>query len=194
MKNFRIPFLNRGGAVLYGPNEGIVYMSGTLGAKLIPGSNHKFSLRERIGRFWNRLLRGDANDYGIVSRRVVTTAGVNYMRDDFAAAAGGADITNFKYHDSGTGTNAEAVGDTTLQTQAGPATRATGTQDNSVSKQYKTVGTINYTSTLAITEHGIFNQAAQGGTLWDRSVFSAINVVNGDSIQFTYTLTINDGG
>lgn len=30
--------------------------------------------------------------------------------------------------------------------------------------------------------------------LWDRKVFSAINVVNGDSIQFTYTLTINSGG
>lgn len=30
--------------------------------------------------------------------------------------------------------------------------------------------------------------------LWDHKVFSAINVVNGDSIQFTYTLTINSGG
>lgn len=29
---------------------------------------------------------------------------------------------------------------------------------------------------------------------WDHKVFSAINVVNGDSIQFTYTLTINSGG
>lgn len=30
--------------------------------------------------------------------------------------------------------------------------------------------------------------------LWDHKVFSAINVVNGDSIQFTYTLTISSGG
>jgi hypothetical protein len=30
--------------------------------------------------------------------------------------------------------------------------------------------------------------------LWDHKVFSAINVNNGDSIQFTYTLTINSGG
>lgn len=29
---------------------------------------------------------------------------------------------------------------------------------------------------------------------WDHKVFSAINVVNGDSIQFTYTLTITSGG
>lgn len=30
--------------------------------------------------------------------------------------------------------------------------------------------------------------------MWDHKVFSAINVLNGDSIQFTYTLTINSGG
>jgi hypothetical protein len=30
--------------------------------------------------------------------------------------------------------------------------------------------------------------------MWDHKVFSAINVVNGDSIQFTYTLTITSGG
>lgn len=30
--------------------------------------------------------------------------------------------------------------------------------------------------------------------MWDHKQFAAINVVNGDSIQFTYTLTINSGG
>jgi hypothetical protein len=30
--------------------------------------------------------------------------------------------------------------------------------------------------------------------MWDHKVFSAINVINGDSIAFTYTLTINSGG
>jgi hypothetical protein len=30
--------------------------------------------------------------------------------------------------------------------------------------------------------------------MWDHKVFAAINVGNGDSIQFTYTLTINSGG
>lgn len=30
--------------------------------------------------------------------------------------------------------------------------------------------------------------------MWDHKVFSAINVVSGDSIQFTYTLTITSGG
>jgi hypothetical protein len=30
--------------------------------------------------------------------------------------------------------------------------------------------------------------------MWDHKVFSAINVVNGDSIQFTYQLTVTSGG
>lgn len=30
--------------------------------------------------------------------------------------------------------------------------------------------------------------------MWDHKVFSAINVVNGDSIQFTYDLTVTSGG
>jgi len=43
-----------------------------------------------------------------------------------------------------------------------------------------------------VTEHGLFN-ASSAGTLMDRTVFSAINVVNGDSIQFTYELTATAG-
>lgn len=30
--------------------------------------------------------------------------------------------------------------------------------------------------------------------MWDHKVFSAINVVSGDSVQFTYTLTVTSGG
>jgi len=54
------------------------------------------------------------------------------------------------------------------------------------------VGTIAYTTTKAITEHGIFNDPT-AGTLMDRTVFSAINVVSGDSVQYTYTLTLTAG-
>jgi len=59
--------------------------------------------------------------------------------------------------------------------------------------QYVSVGTISYTTTKAITEHGLFN-TADSTVLMDRTVFSAINVVDGDSIQFTYTLTVTAGG
>lgn len=177
MKNWKAWFRAFWHGMVTPSGDGLVTFQGTLAAKVVRAD-------------------GKTRDLGVVSKRVVTTAGVNYLRDDFNNAAGGADVTNFKFHDSGTGTNAEAVGDVDLQTPAGPTTRATGSQSGAVSKQYVTIGTIAYTTTLAITEHGIFADATRGApdTLWDRSVFSAINVVNGDSIQFTYTLTINDGG
>jgi len=134
---------------------------------------------------------------------LVTDAGLNFLAVAFTVDAAGTDIFNMKYHDSGTGSTAAAQTDTALQTQAGPATRATGvnTQTQSASGTGSTtpaivqsVGTIAYTTTLAITEWGLFSQAAQGGTMWDHRIFSAINVVNGDSIQFTYSLSIPGGG
>ena len=142
-----------------------------------------------------KFIRGDGTerDLGLLSARVVTNAGVTYMRDDFNAATGAADITNFKFNASGTGSVAENVTDTALGTDSGVA-RVTGSQGvGAGSNTYVTVGTMNYVSTLAITEHGIFS-ASSAGTLWDRSVFAAINVVSGDAIQFTYTLTITAGG
>lgn len=123
---------------------------------------------------------------------VVTNAGVNYMASDFASGGSAPTISGFKYHDSGTGTNSPAVGDTGLQTPAGPA-RVIGTPSNPSANQYRSVATIAYTGSLAITEWGLFS-ASSGVTLWDRRTFAAINVVNGDSIQFTYTLTVNSGG
>ena len=95
---------------------------------------------------------GKIEDLGVICRRCVTTAGVNYMRDCFNAHAGGADIQNFNYHDSGTGTGGEVIGDTDLGTPAGPTTRATGTPSGGTSKVYQTVGTITYSGALAITE------------------------------------------
>ena|SRR3990172_13037340 len=203
MKIIRFPMFAN--LAFWRKTEGLLFMSGELRANVIYGPSHWKLLREergiwvyykdRLKFLWNKLLRGSGTNFGVVSRRVVTTAGVNNMRDDFASS-GSADISLFHFHDSGTGTNVEDVGDVDLQIPAGPTTRATGTQDNSVSKVFTTVGTITYTGTLAITEWGMFQQAARGAgsVLWDRSKFTAINVVNGDSIQGTYSLTINDGG
>jgi hypothetical protein len=134
---------------------------------------------------------GQVVDYGVVSYRVVTTAYVtNLATNQFDGS--GAALTAFDYHDAGTGTNAEAVGDTTLQTAFG-GSRVAGTPTNPSAGAYRSTATIPFTSTLAITEHGLFS-ASTSGTLADRSVFTAINVVSGDSIQFQYTLTYSAGG
>lgn len=141
---------------------------------------------------------GMVTDYGVVSTRVVTTAGVNFL-----ASAFNNNTTNvglFKFHGFGTGTNAEAIGDTALQTElttqyAVDNTRPTGSQ-SAATNVYTTVGTLSPDSggTIAITEHGIFS-ASSGVTLWDRSIFSAVNLVAGsDSLQVTYNLTLTAGG
>lgn len=133
---------------------------------------------------------GTRIDLGALGYRVVTTAFVSFVVDQLQTET--SVFGDFKYHDSGVGTTAENITDTGIETTDGES-RATGTQTESAANAYRSVGTISYTTTKAITEHGLFNDSS-AGTLMDRTVFSAINVVNGDSIQFTYTLTISAGG
>ena len=137
-------------------------------------------------------------DYGVLSYHVVTDAGVAFIVDDWDNS--GTDMSTLNYHGCGTGTTAEAAGDTALVTESTTAlnpdsTRATGTATQPAANQYRSVGVVTFDASAAITEHGLLSQAATGGgTLWDRSVFSAINVASGDSISFTYTATLSSGG
>lgn len=123
---------------------------------------------------------------------VVTTAGVVYMAADMAGGA--SDINAFAYSHSGIGAVAAVIGDTGLGNVTGVPARVLGTNTApGATNIFRSVATVAYTSTLAITEWGLFS-AATAGTMWDRKVFTAINVVTGDSIQFTYDLTITAGG
>lgn len=134
---------------------------------------------------------GERVNFGVISRRVITTAFVNFMVDQLQAET--SEWGDFKFHDSGVGTTAAAITDTAIETTDGES-RATGSQtEGATANIYKSVGTITYTTTKAITEHGLFSSASST-TLMDRHVFSAVNVVNTDSIQFTYELTVSSGG
>lgn len=97
----------------------------------------------------------------------------------------------------GTGATAPAAGDTTLQTEvnlsggaasgvhviaSATASRVTTTVTNDTAQL---VGTATASGTIAITESGVFN-AGTNGVLLCRQTFSAVNVVSGDSIQFTW--------
>lgn len=145
-----------------------------------------------LGKLRAVLVREDGStiNYGVVGWRVVTTVYVNLLVDELQSSQ--AAHSTFLYHDSGTGTTAEAAGDSALVTKVETG-RATGTQTEGASANiYRSVGTISYTATRAVAEHGLFS-ASTAGSLMDRTVFSAINVVNGDSIQFTYELTATAG-
>jgi hypothetical protein len=128
--------------------------------------------------------------YGLLDHRVVTNAFVAFVVDQLQTET--SVFGDFKYHDAGVGTTDPVAGDTGIETTDGES-RATGTQTESSAPVYVSVGTISYTSTKAVTEHGLFNDAS-AGTLMDRSEFAAVNVVSGDSIQFTYSLTLSSGG
>ena len=133
---------------------------------------------------------GRVEKLGTISKKKVTGA---FVTDIVANMVTDTTVFgDYKYHDCGTGTTAEANTQTALVTAFGGA-RVAGTQvagGTAAAPTYTSVATISFTSTLAITEHGVFN-ASTAGTLLDRSVFTAVNVVNGDSIQFTYVMTIN---
>lgn len=139
---------------------------------------------------------GKREELGIVSRKVVTTAGVGFIVDAFQNIV---ELENMKYHGIGTGGTAEATGDTALvtelTTQYNPdGTRATGTTTETSANIYRTVATNTVDAAVAITEHGIFSQATVGGVLFDRSLFSVVNLASGDSLQSTYDATFNAGG
>lgn len=216
---------------------------------------------------------------------LVTNVGVLAMANDASwAAPSGASAATLalqKWHATGTGGTAAAATDIALQTLAAPTTaNAVSGANTLVSaanvQKFQSVATINYVSSLAITEWGLHSAqvlsastgtpftatGATSGTvtatpytpssstalgeqqlvvrpgtttvyglilsntnnvltipawykvadgtagstpgateaftlipvLWDHKVFAAINVNNGDSIQFTYLLTINSGG
>lgn len=156
----------------------------------------------RLSNFYGTLYlthisAGEPLELGLASMRVVTTAGVNFLVD---AMQGTVEPEILRYHGIGTGTNAEASGDTALQTESTTAlnpdsTRATGTLTEGASANiFRTVGTVTVDASVACTEHGIFSQAATGGgTLLDRSVFSVVNLASGDSLQPTYDFTITAG-
>lgn len=147
-------------------------------------------LCQRVGdSAWNG---GRLIDLGLLGKRAVTDTGVADLVDDWDDGSG--DIALFNFHDSGTSSTGENQTDTNLIAEAGPATRATGSKSQPSANIIRSVGTISYTGTLAIVEHGLFSTANRATDLmWDRTVFSAINVVSGDSIQFTYECTFTAG-
>jgi hypothetical protein len=136
------------------------------------------------------------DDLGTVSRRVITNNGGGFIVDAFQNLV---EMESMKYHGLGTGATAENVADTALVTELTTAynpdnTRATGSTTETSQLVYQTVGTNTVDGTAAVTEHGIFAAATGAVALFDRSVFSVVNLASGDSLQSTYNLTITAGG
>lgn len=172
MKNFRGK-LNAWFAGQLSKHTGILTVTGTLNAVHTSGET------------------GLVTNYGVLSKKVITTAWANFVAAQLQSES--SEFGDLKFHDSGVGTTAAVIADTDIETTDGE-TRVAGTQTSGASANiYKSVATITYSTSKAITEHGIFT-VITGGTMADRHVFAAINVVSTDQIEFTFEMTIDDGG
>jgi len=102
----------------------------------------------------------------------------------------------FIYIAVGTGTTAANVADTTLETEtaASGLSRASATASrvttDTTNDTAQLLYTFTVTGTVAVTESGVLN-AASSGVLLARQTFSAINVVNGDSLQITWKIDVD---
>lgn len=89
----------------------------------------------------------------------------------------------------GSGTTAAAAGDTALETQIGSRVSLTSTTVTANATAYVATFAAG-TGTGAITEAGIFN-ASTSGTMLCRTVFSVVNKGSDDTLQITWTITLN---
>lgn len=147
-----------------------------------------------------RVMRasGAFENYGRVSEKVITSAGVDFLVDNFQGLK---DLDQFKYHGLGESSTAESTAQTALGSElsteyATDNTRPTGTQtEGATANIYRTVGTATVDGACDIEEHGIFDQEATGGgTMWDRSLTGTVSLVSGDTFVGQYEVTATAGG
>lgn len=154
-----------------------------------------------LGTLHGDIIRADGSReaLGLMSCRVITTAGVNFLVD---CLQGLTEPELLRFHGVGTGTTAEAATQTALVTElttqyATANTRPTGTlaEQAGNANVFETVASVTVSAAAALTEHGIFTQAAApGGVMLDRSVFAVVNLAVAEALQVTYRLTLPSGG
>ena len=137
----------------------------------------------------------------LTGMRVLNLRGANLVtntgRAGIASRIGGSGgEAAFTYIAIGTGTTAAAAGDTTLETElttgggARAAATVSRTTTDTTNDTARAVLTFTFSSSFAVTEAGLLN-AASAGTLLNRNVFSAVNVVSGDSLQVTVDIDVD---
>jgi hypothetical protein len=107
----------------------------------------------------------------------------------YAGQIGGSTSTAFTAMAYGTGSTAAAVTDTALQTEVSRAASTISRVTTSVTNDtFQSVHTFTAGGTQAITEEGLLDNNVSGGNLLAHNVFSAVNMVNGDTLQFTHQI------
>jgi hypothetical protein len=137
------------------------------------------------------IRNGKVIDTRIVKNTITT--------DGLAAVAGLVNgvVTNFfEYIAIGTGTTGAQESDSALETEitdgggarASASTSRVTTTDTNDTAQLQ--HTFSFTLSKAVTESGVLDSASSG-VLLCRQTFSAVNVVDGDSLQITWKIQID---
>ena len=117
---------------------------------------------------------------------VIVTVGKNFLASWLKDAT---QSTSFmQYIGLGTGTNAADASDTDLQTALGSRVAGTLTSTTNIWKNQATFAP--GVATGAITEAGLFSESTLG-TLFARQVFPVVNKQAGDTIVFTWEVTLS---
>ncbi len=96
----------------------------------------------------------------------------------------------------GVNATAAAAGDTALGSESttnGGSRGAATTSNQTTTTTGDTarwVKTFTFTGSLALTEEGLFDNNTSGGNMLARQVFSAVNVVNTDTLQITHNVQL----
>lgn len=124
-----------------------------------------------------------------IDRRDIANLIVNTGLEHIAKLINGVETTHFTYAQVGTGTSAVIATNTALEIYNAELDTA---ESYEASYKAKFVGTIHFTSTVAVTESGIFNGVQAGSpVMLCRQVFTVLNVEAGDSIELTWNVTIS---
>ena len=117
------------------------------------------------------------------TENLVVTAGKNWVADRMN------NVNTVMTHMAvGTGTTAAAAGNTTLVTESDRNTLTSTTVTNNTIIYVATWAAGD--ATAALTEAGVFD-AASGGDMLCRTVFTVVNKASADSMTITWTITVS---
>ena len=115
---------------------------------------------------------------------------VNVGKSQMANLLGGLGASSFDYVAVGTGTTTPAATDTALEAEVVRVQTTNSLITTDVTNDtVQFEGTVDFTSSYAITEYGLFD-ASTGGNMLNRAVKSALNVGNGDSIKVVWKVQV----
>jgi len=123
----------------------------------------------------------------VIDKEIVNNIVVNVGKERVAKLLNGVSTTSFGFIGIGTGTNAPATSQTSLQSQV---KREGSTQ--SYEANYKSVfeKTFSFASSYTITEAGVFSLAV-GGVMLDRFIFTGKEVNDVSTLYIKVTITIS---